>query len=66
MQSYGLTPTAITAVTDTGNPLTLQLSDVPGPSSSPMTRDEKTSRALYLLDHYGVSDEFYNEFSQVR
>ena len=70
--SYGLTPTALSAVTDKGTPVTLSLVDAPGPSeagpssqaASPSQFDP-TAQILYLLDRYGVSDEFYHEMAQV-
>ena len=62
----------MSAVTDKGTPITLSLVDAPcpseaGPSSqaaSPSQPDQ-TARVLYLLDRYGVSDEFYHEMAQV-
>ena len=67
MASYGLTPTSVMAVTDTGTPVTLPLAS--GPSSSPqpaVVPVDHSERVLYLLDRYGVSDEFYHELAQVR
>ena len=67
MASYGLKPTSVMAVTDTGTPVTLPLAT--GPSSSPqpaVVPVDHSERVLYLLDRYGVSDEFYHELAQVR
>ena len=68
MESYGLTPTAVTAITDMGTPISINLSDAPGPSplSAAASSQDNTASTLYLLDRYGVSDEFYHELAQVR
>lgn len=50
MLSYGLTPTAVMAVTDNGNPITVPLSDAPGPSTPSTPESDNTVRALYSLD----------------
>lgn len=47
MLSYGLTPTAVMAVTDNGNPITVPLSDASTPSTP---ESDNTVRALYSLD----------------
>ena len=71
--SYGLTPTVVSALTDKGTPTTLSLVDAPGPSevgpssqSASPSQPQPRARILYLLDWYGVSDEFYHEMAQVR
>ena len=69
MATYGLTPTSVMAVTDAGTPVTLALAS--GPSSSPRpaaasSQVDNSEYVLYLLDRYGVSDEFYHELAQVR
>ena len=69
MESYGLTPTAVTAITDMGTPITINLSDAPSPSplsAAASSHEDNTASTLYLLDRYGVSDEFYHELAQVR
>ena len=69
MAIYGLTPTSVMAVTDEGTPVTLSLAS--GPSSAPKPAAsspevDNSERVLYLLDRYGVSDEFYHKLAQVR
>ena len=68
MESYGLTPQTVTAVTDKGTPVTLELCDVPSSSSSSSSvpePEEKIDNVLFLLDQFGVSDAFYHELAQV-
>ena len=71
LTSYGLTPTALTAVSDSGAPITIPLSDGPAPYSSTdnpstaLSAEVATARTLYLLDRFGVSDQFYHELAQV-
>ena len=68
MESYGLTATAVTAVSDAGTPITLSLADVPeqsGDSTANTAEADIRARTLYLLDRFGVSDEFYHELAQV-
>lgn len=66
MESYGLTATAVTAVSDAGTPITLSLADVPADSTANTVEADIRARTLYLLDRFGVSDEFYHELAQVR
>lgn len=69
MKSFGLTPTGVTAVTDKGSPVTLTLSDAPGPS--PLTEaaredpEKRIAETLFLLDKFGISNECYHELAQV-
>jgi hypothetical protein len=80
MESYGLTPQKVTAVTQQGAAVTLELGEGPiqqgdavtmelgeGPSSSsgPAEPEGNPSNILFLLDRFGVSDEFYHELAQV-
>ena len=65
MESYGLTPQTMTAVTDKGTPVTLELCDVPSSSSSSSSSSEPEENVLFLLDQFGVSDAFYHELAQV-
>ena len=72
LRSYGLTPTAVMAITEEGTPITVPLLDapgpsVPGPSPQSATPPAQDVRTLYLLDtsRYGVSDEFFHELAQV-
>ena len=68
MESYGLTATAVTAVSDAGTPITLSLADVPDRSADSTANAAEAdirARTLYLLDRFGVSDEFYHELAQV-
>jgi hypothetical protein len=67
LESYGLTLHSVTAVTDKGCSVSLDMS--PGTSSAPTppsdTAQGNTRTALFLLDRFAVSDEFYHEFAQV-
>ena len=71
LTSYGLTPTALIAVSDSGAPIIIPLSDGPAPSSSTdnpstaLSPEVATARTLYLLDRFGVSDQFYHKLAQV-
>ena len=53
MKSYGLTPTAVTAIADMGTPITINLLDAPGPSplsAAATSHEDKTASTLYLLE----------------
>ena len=68
LETYGLIPQTLTAITDQGCSVSLELSE--GPSPSPPTAaavepEENTRNVLFLLDRFGVSDEFYHELAQV-
>lgn len=68
LETYGLTPHSVMAVTDKGCSVSLEL--CPGPSSAPTpppsaTAEGNTRTALFLLDRFAVSDEFYHELAQV-
>ena len=67
LATYGLVSTELTAVTTNGASVTISLSDcVPrGPPTEPTGTEDVTAKTLYLLDRYGVSDEFYHELTQV-
>ena len=71
LTSYGLTPTTLNVVSDSGAPITIPLSDGPAPSSfadnpsTALSAEVATARTLYLLDRFGVSDQFYHELAQV-
>ena len=69
MESYGLTPTTLTAQSSSGVPVTIPLSDGLLPPSSSTDDHPSTpsdaAHTLYLLDHFGVSDQFYHELAQV-
>ena len=69
MSSYGLTPTELSAISADGKQINIHLHNSPAPSSSTSgnmsTADDRTARTLYLLDRFGVSDEFYHELAQV-
>ena len=66
-ESYGLTPLTVTAVTDQGCSVSLELCVSPAPSSSAPSSSAaaepggSTRNVLFLLDRFGVSDEFYHE-----
>ena len=71
MESYGLTPTTLTAHSSSGVPVTIPLSNsltIPSSSTENPSTSSSVSEAactLYLLDHFGVSDQFYHELAQV-
>ena len=70
LQSYGLTPQTVTAVTDQGCSVSLELSEAPPQTTGPAQistaePEENTRSVLFLLDRFGVSDEFYHELAQV-
>ena len=67
---YGLTPTAVTAVTEQGTSLELTLSNGPVDDQTESANDDTTqgdqvARTLYILDRFGISDEAYHELTQV-
>ena len=69
MESYGVKPTSVTAVTNEGTHLTFQLSEESSTSNeigAVSVTENKTARTLFLLDKYRVSDEFYHELAQVQ
>ena len=71
LTSYGLTPTTLNVVSDSGAPITIPLSNGPAPSSfadnpsTALSAEVATARTLYLLDRFGVSGQFYHELAQV-
>lgn len=72
MESYGLTPTTLTAHSSSGVPVTIPLNNsltIPSSSTENPSTSSNVSEAactLYLLDHFGVSDQFYHELAQVQ
>ena len=64
LATYGF---ELTAVTTNGASVTISLNDnVPrGSPMAPTGTEDVTAKTLYLLDRYGVSDEFYHELTQV-
>ena len=67
---YGLTPTAVTAVTEQGTSLQLTLSNGPVDDQTESANDDTTqgdqvARTLYILDRFGISDEAYHALTQV-
>lgn len=60
-------PTTVTAVTEKGTPITLNLSDSPGPSPPTEAAGDtaRIAETLFILDRFGVSDECYHELAQV-
>ena len=67
--TYGLTPQTVTATTDQGCSVSFKLSEGPSPSPTPpatIDPEESARNVLFLLDRFGVSDEFYHELAQVR
>ena len=67
LATYGLVSAELTAVSTNGASVTISLNnDVPrGPPMAPTGTEDVTAKTLYLLDCYGVSDEFYHELTQV-
>ena len=73
LTSHGLTPEAVTAKTSDGKVLTIPFSDAPATTTMPdiqLAAEENgegstKSKALYLLDRFAVSDQFYHELAQV-
>lgn len=66
MESHGLRATTVVAETSDGRQLTIPLSDSPVTLTEPKRPTADTaSKALYLLDRFAVSDEFYHELAQV-
>ena len=68
METYGLTATTLSAVTDQGTPVTFQF-DTPPPqvlTPPPPPPDDTAQKVLFLLDQYGVSDAFYHKLAQVK
>ncbi len=70
-ESFGLTPQSLTLSTQSDERYTLQLSTGTGDSRSSLCRKDTESavttasihETLYLLEKFGVSDEFYHELS---
>lgn len=69
MATHGLTPATLTAETEEGKTICIQMSDpVPTPpptQSEGSAKDGVTAKTLFLLDRFCVSDEFYHELTQV-
>ena len=56
----------INAVTDSGDSVTIPLSDsTPSTSASRQPTDETAANTLFLLDRFAVSDEFHHKLAQV-
>lgn len=69
-ESFGLVPTELTACTSTSDEtITIPLGNTPTPSPvlQPTRQVDEFAamQTLYLLDRFGVSDEFYHELTQV-
>ena len=69
-ESFGLIPTQLTVRTSVNDDsLTVPLSDTapPLPDTPPVREIDEfcAMQTLYLLDRFGVSDEFYHELTQV-
>lgn len=64
-ETYGLTPTTLSAVSDQGTPVTFQLANLstaPELTPQPPPSYNTTEKVLFLLDQYG---SFYHELAQV-
>ena len=72
-ESFGLMPESVVLKSvQTGASVLLDLTSgshhpTPSPAPTPPTPDcsDKVMQTLYLLDCFGVSDEFYHELTQV-
>ena len=69
-ESFGLVPTHLTACVSTSDEaISIPLGDSPTtpPDTQPTRRVDEFAamQTLYLLDRFGVSDEFYHELTQV-
>ena len=68
-ESFGLIPESLNVRTsESGEAISVPLSDSMQSSTTPERRkvDEYVAlQTLYLLDRFGVSDEFYHELTQV-
>ena len=66
MSSYGIVPTAINAVSDSGDSIAILLSDsTPSTSASRQLTDQTAANTLFLLDRFCCFDELYHELAQV-
>jgi len=67
--SFGLTPENVTCSLSSGESLAIAVGDSASPSgiSPSITAEQRdgAKQVLYLLDRFGVSDEFYHELAQV-
>ena len=66
-ESFGLVPVQLMVHTSQiDESLTIPLSDNSAPlPDTPLAREFCAMQTLYLLDRFGVSDEFYHELTQV-
>ena len=65
--SHGPTPVMLTAKTSDGKLLRIPLSERPATITEPtqLAPTDSRAKALFLLDRFAVSDEFYHELAQV-
>ena len=55
METYGLTATTLSAVTDQGTPVTIHFNTLlPQVLTPPSPPDDTAQKVLFLLDQYGV------------
>ena len=68
-ESFGLIPTQLTVQTTSDEAISIPLNDssAPVPDAQPTREVDEfcAMQTLYLLDRFGVSDEFYHELTQV-
>ena len=67
-ESFGLIPQYLSLNTDTDEEIVLPLSDAaksitPPTATKPEISDDTMRQTLYLLERFGVSDQFYHELS---
>jgi hypothetical protein len=65
VQTYGLTPTTVSAVTDQGTSVSFEFGTPSSAREAPQEPQDKAASVLFLLAQYGVSDAFYHELAQV-
>ena len=72
MESFGLVPDQLNTHTATsGEQINIQFGEgmsqgSPQPVTTRIPDEFCAMQSLYLLDHFGVSDEFYHELTQVK
>ena len=67
LTSHGLTPAVLTATASDGSVIIIPMPDDPeiAQTNTPAPPTNLPANALYVLDRYAVSDQFYHELAQV-